>query len=71
MAVETDRLISAAPTSTQEEQIERSLRPATLAEYVGQQKTRSQLEIFIRAAKGRSEALDHVLLFGPPGLGSR
>ena len=69
MAVETDRLISAAPTSTQEEQIERSLRPATLAEYVGQQKTRSQLEIFIRAAKGRSEALDHVLLFGPPGLG--
>src|ERR1700741_255035 len=69
MAVETDRLISAKPTSTQEEQFERSLRPATLAEYVGQQKIRSQLEIFIQAAKGRSEALDHVLLFGPPGLG--
>jgi Holliday junction DNA helicase RuvB len=69
VAVETDRLISAKPTSAQEEQIERSLRPATLAEYVGQDKTRGQLEIFIQAAKGRSEALDHVLLFGPPGLG--
>jgi Holliday junction DNA helicase RuvB len=69
MAVETDRLISAKPTSTQEEQFERSLRPATLAEYVGQDKVRGQLEIFIQAAKGRSESLDHVLLFGPPGLG--
>ena len=69
MAVETDRLISAKPSSAQEEQIERSLRPATLAEYVGQDKIRSQLEIFIQAARGRSEALDHVLLFGPPGLG--
>ena len=62
-------MISAKPDSPQEEQFERSLRPATLAEYVGQEKTRAQLEIFIRAAKGRSEALDHVLLFGPPGLG--
>ncbi|MBI1943761.1 MAG: Holliday junction branch migration DNA helicase RuvB [Betaproteobacteria bacterium] len=69
MAVETDRLISARPSSPQEEQIERSLRPATLAEYVGQDKIRGQLEIFIQAARGRSEALDHVLLFGPPGLG--
>jgi Holliday junction DNA helicase RuvB len=69
VAVETDRLISAKPSSQQEEQIERSLRPATLAEYVGQEKIRGQLEIFIQAAKGRSEALDHVLLFGPPGLG--
>jgi Holliday junction DNA helicase RuvB len=69
MAVETDRLISAKPTSPQEEQIERSLRPATLAEYVGQEKTRGQLEIFIQAARSRAEALDHVLLFGPPGLG--
>ncbi len=69
MAIETDRLISAKPTSQQEEQFERSLRPTTLAEYVGQQKVRSQLEIFIQAARGRSEALDHVLLFGPPGLG--
>src|SRR6267142_2677212 len=69
MAVETDRLIAAKPTSPQEEQIERSLRPATLAEYVGQDKVRGQLEIFIQAARGRNEALDHVLLFGPPGLG--
>ncbi len=69
MAVETDRLIAAKPSSVQEEQIERSLRPVTLAEYVGQDKIRSQFEIFIQAARGRSEALDHVLLFGPPGLG--
>ncbi len=69
MAVETDRLISAKPSSVQEAQIERSLRPATLAEYVGQERIRSQLEIFIQAARGRSEALDHVLLYGPPGLG--
>src|SRR3954466_15030896 len=69
MTVETDRLISAKPSSPQEEQIERSLRPATLAEYVGQEKARAQLEIFIQAARRRGEALDHVLLFGPPGLG--
>src|SRR5947208_7503558 len=69
MTVETDRLISARPSSPQEGEIERSLRPATLAEYVGQDKVRGQLEIFIQAARGRSEALDHVLLFGPPGLG--
>ena len=69
MSVETDRLISAKPASRQEEQLERSLRPATLAEYVGQTKVRGQLEIFIQAARARGEALDHVLLFGPPGLG--
>ncbi|TMH68767.1 MAG: Holliday junction branch migration DNA helicase RuvB [Betaproteobacteria bacterium] len=69
MTVETDRLIAAKPSSAQEEQFERSLRPATLAEYVGQEKTRGQLEIFIEAARRRGEALDHVLLFGPPGLG--
>src|SRR2546421_8102997 len=69
MSVETDRLISAKPSSPQEEQFERSLRPGTLAEYVGQEKVRGQLEIFIEAARRRGEALDHVLLFGPPGLG--
>jgi len=69
VSVETDRLISGKPTSAQEEQFERSLRPATLAEYVGQEKIRGQLEIFIQAARARGEALDHVLLFGPPGLG--
>jgi len=62
-------MISGAPASAQEEQIERALRPATLAEYVGQEKVRGQLEIFIQAARARAEALDHVLLFGPPGLG--
>jgi len=69
VSIEPDRMTSARPATPQEEQFERSLRPATLAEYVGQDKVRSQLEIFIAAAKGRSEALDHVLLFGPPGLG--
>jgi Holliday junction DNA helicase RuvB len=63
------RVVSAAPASPNEEAIERALRPKGLAEYVGQEKAREQLEIFISAARGRSEALDHVLLFGPPGLG--
>ena len=67
--IETDRLISAAPTSPQEEAIERALRPKALEEYIGQEKTRGQLEIFIQAARQRKESLDHVLLFGPPGLG--
>jgi holliday junction DNA helicase RuvB len=69
MAVETDRLISAAPSSSQEEAFERALRPKSLAEYVGQEKIRGQLSIFVEAARNRKEALDHVLLFGPPGLG--
>lgn len=64
-----DRLIASAPISKQEETQERALRPKLLDEYVGQHKARSQLEIFIEAAKRRGEALDHVLLFGPPGLG--
>ncbi len=63
------RIVSAAPTSPNEEAIERALRPKALDDYVGQIKAREQLEIFIAAAKKRSEALDHVLLFGPPGLG--
>lgn len=67
--IETDRLIAPASESPQEEAIERALRPKVLDEYVGQEKARSQLEIFIHAARGRNEALDHVLLFGPPGLG--
>ena len=69
MAIETDRLISAAPVSPQEEAFERSLRPKSLSEYVGQEKIRGQLSIFVEAARKRNEALDHVLLFGPPGLG--
>jgi Holliday junction DNA helicase RuvB len=63
------RIISAAPASRQEEALERALRPKQLDEYVGQEKIRGQLEIFIEAAKRRGEPLDHVLLFGPPGLG--
>jgi len=69
MAIETDRLISAAPASTQEEVVDRALRPKLLDEYVGQEKIRGQLSIFIEAARSRREALDHTLLFGPPGLG--
>jgi Holliday junction DNA helicase RuvB len=63
------RVVSAAPVSPREEAIERALRPKLLQEYVGQAKVREQLEIFIGAARNRDEALDHVLLFGPPGLG--
>ena len=63
------RLVSAAPASPREEALERALRPKLLDEYVGQAKAREQLEIFIGAAKKRGAALDHVLLFGPPGLG--
>ena len=65
----TARLIGAQRASNQEEALERALRPKRLADYVGQQKIRDQLEIFIQAARKRGEALDHVLLFGPPGLG--
>jgi Holliday junction DNA helicase RuvB len=67
--IETDRLIQPAPISTQEEALERALRPKQLDEYIGQEKIRGQLQIFIQAARNRTEALDHVLLFGPPGLG--
>ena len=63
------RVVSGVPGSPAEEAIERALRPKGLAEYVGQAKAREQLEIFIGAAKRRREAMDHVLLFGPPGLG--
>ena len=77
MSIQTDnfampppqRMVAAAPASPQEEAIERALRPKWMEEYVGQVKIREQLEIFIGAAKKREEALDHVLLFGPPGLG--
>jgi Holliday junction DNA helicase RuvB len=67
--IEADRLISGGKASPVEEGEERALRPRQLAEYVGQPKIREQLEIFISAARNRKEALDHTLLFGPPGLG--
>ncbi|MCW7539861.1 Holliday junction branch migration DNA helicase RuvB [Aquabacterium sp. A7-Y] len=77
MSIQTDdfsppprqRVVSATPGSPNEEAIERALRPKGLDDYVGQAKAREQLEIFIGAARKRGEALDHVLLFGPPGLG--
>ena len=63
------RVVTANPTSPNEEAMERALRPKRLHDYVGQVKAREQLDIFIGAARKRSESLDHVLLFGPPGLG--
>jgi holliday junction DNA helicase RuvB len=72
MAIENDelnRIVTAKPASVQEEVVERALRPRLLDEYVGQEKIRGQLSIFIEAARKRKESLDHVLLFGPPGLG--
>ncbi|MGB3287935.1 MAG: Holliday junction branch migration DNA helicase RuvB [Burkholderiaceae bacterium] len=78
MAIHSDSLTSLSPAerivapqsaSPNEESIERALRPRELREYIGQHRVREQLEIFIQAARKRSEALDHVLLFGPPGLG--
>ena len=66
--IETDRLIAPEPSS-REEQLDRAIRPKSLAEYVGQPAVREQMEIFIEAAKKRGESLDHTLIFGPPGLG--
>ena len=67
--IEPDRFVDPSTPDIVEENFERALRPKKLDEYVGQEKIREQLEIFIDAAKKRNEALDHVLLFGPPGLG--
>jgi len=64
-----ERLITPTQTSPADEAVERALRPRRLEDYVGQPRIREQLDIFMRAARGRAEALDHVLLFGPPGLG--
>jgi len=63
------RVVGTAPASPNEEAMERALRPKRLDDYVGQAKAREQLDIFIGAARKRAESLDHVLLFGPPGLG--
>ena len=67
-AMTDDRII--APAATREDDLaEASIRPRVLDEYLGQQPVREQMKIYIEAAKGRGEALDHVLIFGPPGLG--
>ncbi|TBW37749.1 Holliday junction branch migration DNA helicase RuvB [Azotobacter chroococcum] len=66
--IEADRLITAT-SRDREEQQDRAIRPLRLADYIGQPVVREQMELFIQAARGRSEALDHTLIFGPPGLG--
>ncbi|MDJ0863600.1 MAG: Holliday junction branch migration DNA helicase RuvB [Gammaproteobacteria bacterium] len=66
--IETDRLVSPA-ASRQDDLVDRAVRPTWLKDFVGQSAVREQMEIFIQAARGRGEALDHVLIFGPPGLG--
>lgn len=65
--IQTDRII--APQQQETDPVDRALRPKTLQDYVGQESVREQMDIFIRAAKSRGDALDHVLIFGPPGLG--
>jgi Holliday junction DNA helicase RuvB len=64
-----ERLVSAANATRDEEAIDRAIRPKHLADYIGQESMKNQLGIFIEAARGRGEALDHALIFGPPGLG--
>ncbi|MCO6545266.1 MAG: Holliday junction branch migration DNA helicase RuvB [Gilliamella sp.] len=66
--IEADRLI-APQAQKEEESLDRAIRPKCLDEYIGQPQVREQMKIFIQAAKQRSDALDHVLIFGPPGLG--
>ncbi len=66
--VEADRVTSGS-AQKEEEAVERAIRPRSLEEYIGQPQVKTQLEIFIGAARQRGEALDHVLIFGPPGLG--
>ena len=67
--LEDDRLITGTPQDNQEQLIEASIRPQTLKDYLGQKVVKEQMELFISAAKNRAESLDHVLIFGPPGLG--
>ncbi|MEI6858617.1 MAG: Holliday junction branch migration DNA helicase RuvB [Shewanella sp.] len=69
--IEADRIIHAEPQGVEEyeEKIDRAMRPKLLDEYTGQDTTRAQLKVFIQAAQNRGEALDHMLIYGPPGLG--
>ncbi len=68
MTIEVDRVVTAS-SSREDEQFDRAVRPKRLADYIGQSAVKTQMEIFIQAARNRREALDHVLIFGPPGLG--
>tara|TARA_R110002094_G_scaffold65172_4_gene75258 strand:+ start:773 stop:1291 length:519 start_codon:yes stop_codon:yes gene_type:complete len=67
--IEEDRIISAEIKSEQEQEVDYALRPKKISQYIGQYKVKEQLDLFIKAALNRQESLDHVLLFGPPGLG--
>ena len=67
--IEADRLIAATGPRDREEVQDRAIRPVSLADYIGQPTVREQMELFIQAARGRNESLDHTLIFGPPGLG--
>ncbi|MCD5996817.1 Holliday junction branch migration DNA helicase RuvB [Pseudomonas sp. CDFA 602] len=67
--IEADRLITATGGRERDEQLDRAIRPLSLADYIGQPTVREQMELFIQAARGRNESLDHTLIFGPPGLG--
>ncbi|WP_440092993.1 Holliday junction branch migration DNA helicase RuvB [Pseudomonas syringae] len=67
--IDADRLITAVGGRDRDEQLDRAIRPLSLADYIGQPTVREQMELFIQAARGRNEALDHTLIFGPPGLG--
>ncbi|STO57092.1 Holliday junction branch migration DNA helicase RuvB [Grimontia hollisae] len=67
--IEADRLMGTVPPSREDDIIDRAIRPKMLADYQGQDHVRDQMEIFIHAARKRKEALDHLLIFGPPGLG--
>ncbi|MBY5991705.1 Holliday junction branch migration DNA helicase RuvB [Ferrimonas balearica] len=67
--IEADRLVAAPVESREEEVIDRAMRPKMLTDYTGQAEAKAQLEVFVQAARNRGEALDHLLIFGPPGLG--
>lgn len=67
--IETDRLVAGGTTDSRETVLDRAVRPQTLEDYIGQSAVKEQMDIFLSAAKGRGEPLDHTLIFGPPGLG--
>lgn len=67
--IETDRLVAADRSEQPDDAVDRAIRPRRLDEYIGQRAVREQMEIFLSAARGRGEPLDHTLIFGPPGLG--
>ncbi|MEX2333526.1 MAG: AAA family ATPase, partial [Pseudohongiella sp.] len=68
MTSDNDRLISPS-LAPQEQSVDRAIRPLVLADYIGQDDVKTQMQIFISAARNRGEPLDHTLIFGPPGLG--